>query len=146
MASRAMVGLAARSLASISEDVTLRQYRALVILDSEGSQSVSALAERLDVNPSTATRLCDRLVRKRLIRRQSPPGNRREVRLAPTPAGRSLVAEVMARRRREVQRVLGRISPESRARLAEGLWEFASAAGEIPDQTCAAGWSFPATD
>jgi hypothetical protein len=39
-ASRVMVGLAARSLADLDSDVTLPQYRALVVLASRGPQRV----------------------------------------------------------------------------------------------------------
>ena len=42
--------------------VTLTQFRALVLIDSEGAMRSADLAEALAVSPSTATRLCDRLV------------------------------------------------------------------------------------
>jgi DNA-binding MarR family transcriptional regulator len=47
------------------------QYRALVVLAVRGPQRPTALAEALAVHPSTITRLCDRLVAKRLVRRGS---------------------------------------------------------------------------
>ena len=61
-ASRVLVAVAVRSLAAVDHDVTLPQYRALVVLASRGPQRPSALAEALAVHPSTITRLCDRLV------------------------------------------------------------------------------------
>src|ERR1700738_3606732 len=69
MGSRALVGVAARSLAATEDTITLVQYRALVLLASRGDLNVGALAERLGVHQSTATRLCDRLVTKGLIER-----------------------------------------------------------------------------
>src|SRR5258708_37854243 len=87
IASRVLVAVAARSLAEVSEDVTLPQYRALVILATRGPQSVGALAKNLDVLPSTATRLCDRLVRKRPVTRRPSASSRREVEGALTTAG-----------------------------------------------------------
>ena len=63
-ASRVLVAIAARSLADAGEDVTLTQYRSLVILASRGPQSVAALAEAVSVTPPTASRLCERLVKK----------------------------------------------------------------------------------
>ncbi len=81
-ASRALVGVAARSLAAAADDVTLPQYRALVVLAARGPQRVGDLAESLGVHPSTATRLCDRLVDRRLVRRAIDRTNRRETTIA----------------------------------------------------------------
>ena len=66
-ASRVLVAIAARSLADAGEQVTLTQYRALVVLASRGPQSMAALAEAVAVTPPTASRLCERLVRKGLV-------------------------------------------------------------------------------
>lgn len=68
-ASRALLAVAARSLAGVAEDVTLPQYRTLVVLVSRGPQRVADLADALGVLPSTATRMLDRLVAKDLVRR-----------------------------------------------------------------------------
>ncbi len=54
MASRALVGVAARSLAAIEGTITLVQYRALVLLASRGALNVGSLAENLGVHA------CDR--------------------------------------------------------------------------------------
>ena len=43
--SRVLVAIAARSLADAGEEVTLTQYRSLVVLASRGPQGVAALAE-----------------------------------------------------------------------------------------------------
>src|SRR3954452_10273924 len=80
-ASRAMVALAARSLAGLDADVTLPQFRALVVLAARGPQRAVDIATELGVNPSTGTRMCDRLVRKGLVRRTRTAGDRRVVRL-----------------------------------------------------------------
>src|SRR5947209_15436601 len=64
-ASRALVAVAARSLGDLAEDVTLAQYRVLVELAARGPQRVAELAGVLGVERSTATRMCDRLVRQR---------------------------------------------------------------------------------
>ena len=46
VASRALVGIAARSLAAVEDTVTLVQYRALVLLASRGEMNVGTLASR----------------------------------------------------------------------------------------------------
>jgi len=48
-ASRVLVAVAARSLGDVAEEVTLTQYRTLVVLASRGPQSLAALAEAIDV-------------------------------------------------------------------------------------------------
>ena len=130
--SRALVGVAARSLADV-DDVTLPQFRALVVLTRPTRVTVSDLADALDIHPSTATRMCDRLVRKRLIRRQ--PGvaaDRRETSLTLTASGRRLVDRVTTRRRRDIAAIVESMTPEDRALAVAGLRAFAFAAGEFP--------------
>jgi hypothetical protein len=56
-ASRVLVAIAARSLADPDEEVTLTQYRSLVVLASRGPQSMATLAEAVAVTPATASRL-----------------------------------------------------------------------------------------
>lgn len=139
-ASRALVGVAARSLAGLEEDVTLAQYRMLVVLCSRGPQRVADLAQALGVNPSTSTRMSDRLVAKRLARRHRSPSDRRSVRVAATPAGRALVDEVTGRRRHEIGRIVGGMASEQQQLLVDALRAFAEAAGEVPEQAWSAGW------
>ena len=139
-ASRALVGVAARSLAGLEEEVTLAQYRMLVMLCARGPQRLGDLADELGVNPSTATRMCDRLVAKRLARRQRQTTDRRSVRVTVTAAGRHLVDEVTDRRRREIARVVEAMPPKGRASLVEALRAFSDAAGEVPEQRWSAGW------
>src|SRR5664279_4377327 len=86
-ASRVLVAVAARSLADVAEEVTLTQYRTLVVLASRGPQNLAGLAEAVGVAPATATRMCDRLVRKDLIRRRQERGDRRHLRLVLSEKG-----------------------------------------------------------
>jgi DNA-binding MarR family transcriptional regulator len=141
VASRALVSVAARSLSALEPDVTLQQYRALVLLSSRGEQKVSALASALGIHPSSATRLCDRLLAKGLIDRATAPGNRREVSLTLSPDGRALVNAVTRSRRRELRRIVGRIDPTTRRRLIDAFEAFATAAGEVPDDAWKLGWT-----
>ncbi|MHB1486789.1 MAG: MarR family winged helix-turn-helix transcriptional regulator [Acidimicrobiales bacterium] len=140
-ASRALVAVAARSLAGAGEEVTLPQYRALVVLAGRGPQAPAVLAATLGVNPSTVTRMCDRLVRKGLVRRWGDRQDRRQVRVGLTKAGRSLVSEVTERRRSEIGRIVAAIPPDGRGRLVESLGAFADAAGELSDRDWSAGWA-----
>jgi DNA-binding MarR family transcriptional regulator len=142
-ASRALVAVAARSLAAAGDEVTLPQYRALVVLAARGPQGTAELAAALAVNPSTATRMCDRLIRKGLVRRHRQAGDRRSVRIALTAPGRDLVAEVSKRRRAELARLLGALPPEEHEPVIAAFRAFASAAGELPQPGAALGWAGP---
>ncbi len=139
-ASRALVGVAARSLATVAEDVTLAQYRALIELASRGPQRLADLADALTVDRSTATRMCDRLVRKGLITRRRGSEDRRVVRVSLSAAGLDLVAEVSRRRRAEIRRIVGRMPAASRPLVVTALQAFAEAAGEVPEQDWSLGW------
>lgn len=140
-ASRALVAIAARSLAGLEEQVTLPQYRALVVLASRSQLRPVDLADSLDVSPSTATRMCDRLVAKELVERVHSDSDRREVVLRLSADGRALVSEVTARRRRELRKVIARIPAEDQERLIEALRVFNAAAGEAPESVLALGMS-----
>ncbi len=140
-ASRALVGIAARSLADI-DDVTLPQFRALVVLSSPNTTtSVSTLAAALDIHPTTATRLCDRLVDKKLLRRDPHPDDRRTIDLHLTTTGRRLVARVTARRRRDLFAVAARMPAPAARAAVDALEAFADAAGESSESVDLFGWS-----
>jgi DNA-binding MarR family transcriptional regulator len=139
-ASRVLVAIAARSLADVGEEVTLTQYRSLVVLASRGPQGVAGLAEAVAVTPPTASRLVDRLVRKGLVRRRGDSRDRRQVRVGLTEAGRHLVDVVTERRRQEIAQLLTSIDPEAQHALAAGLQQLARAAGEVPEQDWSTGW------
>lgn len=138
-ASRALVGVAARSLGDAGETITLPQFRALILL-SGGNLTAGALAAALKVHPSTSTRLAARLVRKGLITRRPALSSAREVELALTDAGRGVVREVLDRRRQEITAIVAHIPKSKRGELIEALLLFAHAAGEAPEQSWSLGW------
>lgn len=139
-ASRVLVAVAARSLADAGEEVTLTQYRALVVLASRGPQGVAALAQVVGVTPPTASRLSDRLVRKGLVDRRIDEHDRRQVRLALTATGRELIDTVTRRRRREIAALLAAVPTESREAVIAALRHLAAGAGEVPEQDWSTGW------
>ena len=140
LASRVLVAVAARSLADVAEDVTLTQYRTMVVLASCGPQSLAGLAQAVGVTPATATRMCDRLVRKSLISRRTKREDRRQLRVVLTAKGRSLVDDVTDRRRKKIARITDEIPAAEQAVLVHALGRLASAAGEVPEQDWTTGW------
>ena len=139
-ASRVLVAIAARSLADAGEEVTLTQYRSLVVLASRGPQGVAALAEAVAVTPPTASRLVDRLVKKGLVRRRTDRQDRRQVRIALTETGRNLIDAVSVRRRQEIAALLATIAPETQRSVVDALSQLAEVAGEVPEQDWSTGW------
>lgn len=131
-ASRLLVAVAARSLGEVEERVTLPQFRMLVVLSTRGATKLVVLADLLQVAPSTAMRMVDRLIAAGLADRQTNPGNRRETLLQLTEEGRRTVEHVTARRRAEIAAIVERLSPLQRLGLVEALAAFNKAGGEPP--------------
>lgn len=142
-ASRALVGVSARSLADVEEKVTITQFRTLVVLRAHGESRLNRLSERLRVNASTALRTVDRLIAGGLVERRENPADRREVRIELTARGRSLVDEVTARRREAIETIVRGMPASQRAGMVEALLAFAEAAEEPPavgDSATMLGW------
>ncbi|RIX30473.1 MarR family winged helix-turn-helix transcriptional regulator [Amnibacterium setariae] len=129
-ASRAMLGIVARSVAPALEQVTLPQFRVLVLLETAGPMRVGALAERLGVVVSTFSRSLDRLEAGGWLERSPSEDSRRGVLITITDAGSRLVREVSAQRTRELAAVLDRVATEDRAVLTRAFESFADEAGE----------------
>ncbi|MBB4698110.1 MarR family winged helix-turn-helix transcriptional regulator [Paractinoplanes abujensis] len=111
------------------------QLRVLAIVADTRHTNMSRLAEALEVVPSSASRLCDRLEATGLLRRVPDPRDRREVRLLLTPAARRLLDDLRERRRQALEEVLGRMQDEERQDLVRSLRAFATAAaGDDKDE------------
>lgn len=138
--SRVLVAIAARSLADAGEHVTLPQYRALVVLASRGPSGLAELAEAVSVTPPTASRMCERLVKKGLVSRRHEKTDRRQVRLGLTGPGRKLIDEVTERRRAEIASLVASVPPEDRDSVVGALKQLCERAGEVPEQDWSLGW------
>ena len=132
-ASRALVGIAAESLAELDDVVTVPQFRVLVLLHTRGPLNLASVAAELGVNPSNASRTCDRLIKARLLDRRESKVDRRNVTLTLKPAGQRLVEKVTEHRRSAIERVLRSMKADERNAVGAALELFASAAGEPTD-------------
>jgi DNA-binding MarR family transcriptional regulator len=112
------------------------------MIASRGPLNLAAVAQGLDVHPSNATRVCDKLVTAGLLHRSDNPDDRRNLVLELTPSGRGLVDAMNRSRQAAIKNVLARMPPSRRTGLAPKLRSFAEAAGELPDtDTWALGWT-----
>jgi DNA-binding MarR family transcriptional regulator len=131
--SRVLHGISGRSAAELPYELTLPQLRALVMLDDDASVTVKALADRLGLQPSTTTRLADRLAAKDLIERTHGVQDRREVLLSLSPRGREVVDTAMGFRRRAVREILVSLTTSERAAALESFAAFAAAGERLAD-------------
>ncbi|MBM7799121.1 DNA-binding MarR family transcriptional regulator [Microlunatus panaciterrae] len=137
-ASRVISGIVAESVAQTGDAVTMPQLRVLVLVGTRSAVNTSAVAAELDIHPSNASRLCDRLVQAGLLDRRESSTDRRHVVLSLTSAGSELVSSVMDHRREAFRRILDRMQPREREQLRSALDRFAELSGEPPED--AAGW------
>jgi DNA-binding MarR family transcriptional regulator len=129
-ASRLLIAVSARSLAAVEETLTLPQLRMVVLLEGRGPMKLTSLADLLEVNPSTAKRMIDRLITSGMVEREPNPASKREVVVVVSTEGRRVVAEVMKRRRAEISAIVERMPEHLRRGLVEALTAFAEAGGE----------------
>jgi DNA-binding MarR family transcriptional regulator len=129
-ASRALLGVIARSLATVMDTVTLPQFRVLVVLSDFGPLRMGELSEKLGANQSSFSRFADRMVTAGLIARHTSTANRREVIMSLTDHGRDIHNTVTEARREEIAALLGTLSPAEREAVKTGFEVFARAAGE----------------
>jgi DNA-binding MarR family transcriptional regulator len=122
--SRVMTAVVARTLADVPESITVPQLRLLVMLDSRGAIGPGAVAEGLGVNPSNATRTCDKLVDARLVKRSTDPDDRRRGILELTDRGRALVSSLMGARRLLLDDLVSQMSASAQREMASGLEAF----------------------
>lgn len=128
-ASRLLMSVSARSIAAVDDTITIPQFRLLVVLHARGPVKLTAIAEALAVNPSTATRMVERLVTTKMVSREPHPTSRRELVVDLTERGRGVVLEVMRRRSTQISRIVAQMTPTARRNLVRALSAFAAAGG-----------------
>jgi MarR family transcriptional regulator, transcriptional regulator for hemolysin len=116
--------------------VTGRQLQALARLPRDG-MTMGELAAFLKVTGAAASVLAERLVAQGLAARHADPGDRRVVRLAPTPEGMAVAERYRDNQRRAVAALLDRLSDAQVAAWLD-VMETLAAGGEPAPRTAAA--------
>lgn len=115
-------------------DVSWAQLRALGTLSRHGPLNLSGLARWTQASLPSASRLVDRLEAAELVTRSAHPQSRREIEIKLTAAGRSVLADVRASRRKRLRKVLAAMEPGQVQDLLSGLDGFVRAReGAIED-------------
>jgi len=91
--------------------MTRAQWAVLLRLERREGLKQSELAEALDLQPITLTRLVDRLCANGLIERRADPNDRRAKQLYLTPAARPLIDRIADRVEELSETVLDGIAP-----------------------------------
>src|ERR1700758_2181026 len=97
-ATRGLLALNVVVLEEVEKRIGLAPLRALQSLERLGPSLVTELGKDLDLVPSTASRLSDRLAEAGLITRTIAPHNRRATMLELTEAGRAILADLVSNR------------------------------------------------
>jgi DNA-binding MarR family transcriptional regulator len=121
---RLMTAVVAHTLGDLDQSVSVPQLRVMVMLHDRGPLNLTAIAEGLGVNPSNATRTCDRLVAAGLGRRRADPDDGRAVAVTLTAKGRRLVDSLLDARRAVLVELVRHLSDPEQKRLARGLSGF----------------------
>ncbi|HJP88044.1 MAG TPA: MarR family transcriptional regulator [Candidatus Limnocylindrales bacterium] len=120
----ASVGVTARAHAMDASELTLLQWRALVLIDVPEGLAVGGLAAALGAKIAATSRLVGRLRDRGLVATERASDDARVVRVTLTGAGRELRARIVARRRLELQAALdGAGLPSGAASVVERLAE-----------------------
>ena len=91
-------------------DLSVPQFRTLAFIHSHPGTSLSAVSDWLGLSLPATSRLMEGLVRKKLVSRRIPPGNRRVVALSISARGDR---KVSAARRATVMRLAAVVAPLS---------------------------------
>jgi DNA-binding MarR family transcriptional regulator len=119
--------------------LTPPQMKVLKLISQAREPTVSNVATFLAVSNAAASKAIDRLVRRDFLKRAEGKEDRRSSELAVTPAGRRVLAEFEAARRRWLAQAFRRISAEHLQLAAGVLFELAAsivATSANPEQVC----------
>jgi len=99
---------------------SLIHLNVLTTLESEGPESMSHLAEALDVSVASMTGIVDRMEKRGLVERRHEDRDRRVVLVYPTEGGRDVFREIDERRRFGLGKLLEHLSEDELEGLLKG--------------------------
>lgn len=132
-ATRGLLALNVSVLERMEKRIGLAPLRALQSLERLGPSLVTELGADLDLLPSTASRLSDRLADAGYITRRVSPTNRRATLLEMTDAGRAVLDELIQLRVDAFGEVVRLLTDAERSALVRGTEAFTAAHRELSD-------------
>jgi DNA-binding MarR family transcriptional regulator len=132
-ATRGLLALNVSVLERMEKRIGLAPLRALQSLERLGPSLVTELGADLDLLPSTASRLSDRLADAGYITRRVSPTNRRATLLEMTDAGRAVLDELIQLRITAFGEVVRHLTDAERSALVRGAEAFTAAHRQLSD-------------
>ena len=102
-------------------DLTMSQFKALMLLAATGGLSGRDLARRFGVGPSAVTAIVDKLVQRGYVRREEDAQDRRISWTRPTPAAMALFQQVNAGHDEQLEQILGMLTADDLAFVSRAL-------------------------
>jgi DNA-binding MarR family transcriptional regulator len=122
------IGMTAVALATVSAgELTLAQWRALVVLGRTDGMRVGAIAQAVGMSLPSTSRLIQRLERQQLVTTERDESDRRATLVRMTPKGADVRQAVVACRREMMVAALQQHAPRLPRGLAPGLSAIATA-------------------
>jgi DNA-binding MarR family transcriptional regulator len=117
------------AMESFSCDLSISkpELLALEVISKEEGLMMSDLGKRLDISLSTATGIIDRLIEKKLVKRERNGGDRRVVRVVLTDKGRKTNLTYQKQKKELFGRMLGALDHEEQGDLIKILEKIAGA-------------------
>lgn len=127
------IGITAVALAETPEvgELTLAQWRALVVAAGNDGVRIGELATRLGLSVPAASRLVRRVERRGLVSTARAEDDRRATNVSLTAAGRRTVDAVVGRRRRLIDLALERGADTPSGRTVRFLHDLAGQLGDF---------------
>ncbi len=93
----------------------------MILLDEQGERPIKEIAAQIGRSVSTTSRLLDQLVEHGLISRREDAVDRRTKRVAITPSGHTLIANIEQQRAAAQMTVLDQLTPAERAIVIQAI-------------------------
>jgi DNA-binding MarR family transcriptional regulator len=101
--------------------LSMPQMVTLHILRDRGPQTISAIADKLDLSLAATSHLVERMVQQRLVIRSEDAVDRRQKRVSIDDGGRAVLDRLIEARFREASQMMAALPTELRGQLAVAL-------------------------
>ena len=108
-------------LSIASTGLCLSDFAVLELLLHKGPQPISRIGQKVLLTSGSITAAIDRLQSRRYVKRERDPDDKRVYRVELTPAGRKVIGSAYAAHARNLDEVIGVLTPEERSSLVRLL-------------------------
>jgi DNA-binding MarR family transcriptional regulator len=111
--------------------LTMAQLRLMHLVHLSDQQTITELAEQMQVRKPTITGLTDRLIKHKLIRRVNDRADRRVVRIVLTNEGRRVLSEIEVAGTEYLERIFGALGGAKVEEFVRVMDDFAKSAEAV---------------